>query len=83
MSMAFTAVTEDWWQVDSAYRQTKLVLQTPFTGYDTLSGWVDRFYRRFLSDSNQQWTAKLAEQGALWQTDLPSSLNTVKIMAML
>lgn len=57
------AYTSDWWQVDAAYRQTKLALQTPFTGNDALSNWVDRFYQRFLSDGNQQWTAKLAEHG--------------------
>lgn len=57
------AYTSDWWQIDERYRQTKLALQTPFTGNDVLAGWVDRFYTRFLGDSNQQWTAKLAEHG--------------------
>lgn len=57
------AYVRRWWQVDAAYRQAKMALQVPFTGNDVLAGWCDRYYERFLSESNQRWTAKLDEHG--------------------
>ncbi len=51
-----------WWQIDRAYRDCKRVLASPFPGDTTLAGWVDRFYTRFLMETNQHWTGLLSQQ---------------------
>jgi hypothetical protein len=56
------AYTEQWWQIDRNYRQAKSALESSFPGDQTLASWLDRFYQRFLTDTNQRWTSLLSEQ---------------------
>jgi len=51
-----------WWQVDRAYRQCKGALQVSFPGDTILASWADRFYTRFLTETNQHWTSLLSDQ---------------------
>ncbi|MDY7080772.1 MAG: serine/threonine-protein kinase, partial [Chloroflexota bacterium] len=51
-----------WWQVDRIYRQCKSAVQVSFPGDTALAGWVDRFYTRFLTETNQHWTSLLNDQ---------------------
>jgi len=55
---------DEWWQIDRAYRICKSALEASFPGDTTLVKWVDRFYVRFLTETNQHWTELLSRQGA-------------------
>lgn len=56
------AYLDRWWKIDRDYRLCKDALETPFAGGKDLARWVDRYYREFLKESNQRWTAQLASQ---------------------
>jgi serine/threonine protein kinase len=58
------AYVERWWQVDRTYRHCKRALEGSFSGSAALAGWVDRFYMRFLTETNQRWTLLLSSQNA-------------------
>ena len=66
------AYVREWWQVDQMFRQCKSALGISFVGDKTIAKWIDRFYTRFLSKTNQSWTSLLSKQPTWELTGLAS-----------